>query len=274
MKRCFIYKGVNTEHGQGSKWRLVVEVLFAFLQDLGRGKPGRSSGLQTGANSQDAPSCTEAVPSSGQGRAIVELNPDPAVTGSCGSGVWLEGGIIFSPARSEGRQGSGPAKGQGTHTLAQATPLLSSNSFYFRSVRQASGPRPHPAGLPPMFSHPELGWDDVVQGDLLSVHGHTREVGVAQGSGQLLQHQGPLQPGARGPVVPAAAEKPNHTGAGQGAAGRAFPSPTSPPRPSPGAALPQPPWEVLDEGAIAQPVEGMEGGDVAAGDTRQGQRPV
>lgn len=46
----------------------------------------------------------------------------------------------------------------------------------------------------------------------------------------------------------------------------------SPPRLSPGAALPQPAREVLDEGTIAQPVEDTEVGEAAAGSTGQGQR--
>ena len=44
--------------------------------------------------------------------------------------------------------------------------------------------------------------------------------------------------------------------------------------PSPGAALPQPAWEVLDEGAVAQPVEDAEVGKAAAGGTGQGQRSI
>lgn len=39
--------------------------------------------------------------------------------------------------------------------------------------------------------------------------------------------------------------------------------------PSPGAALPQLAWEVLDEGAVAQPVEDALVGEAAAGSTGQ-----
>lgn len=45
----------------------------------------------------------------------------------------------------------------------------------------------------------------------------------------------------------------------------------SPPRHSPGAALPQPAWEMLDEGTIAQPVEDAEVGKATAGSAGQGQ---
>lgn len=47
----------------------------------------------------------------------------------------------------------------------------------------------------------------------------------------------------------------------------------SPLRPSPGAALSQPTRQVLDEGAVAQPVEDAEG-EAAAGGTGQGQRSI
>lgn len=43
--------------------------------------------------------------------------------------------------------------------------------------------------------------------------------------------------------------------------------------PSPGTALSQPTWEVLNEGAIAHPIEDAEGG-AAAGGTGQGQRSI
>lgn len=39
-------------------------------------------------------------------------------------------------------------------------------------------------------------------------------------------------------------------------------------------ALPQPAWEVLNEGAIAQPVEDAEVGEAAAGSAGQGQRSI
>lgn len=48
----------------------------------------------------------------------------------------------------------------------------------------------------------------------------------------------------------------------------------SPPCPSPGAAFPQPVWEVLDERTIAQPVENAEVGEVATGGTGQSQRSI
>lgn len=48
----------------------------------------------------------------------------------------------------------------------------------------------------------------------------------------------------------------------------------SPPCPSPHAALPQPAWEVLNEGTIAQPVEDAEVMEAAAGSTGQGQRSI
>lgn len=48
---------------------------------------------------------------------------------------------------------------------------------------------------------------------------------------------------------------------------------TPPLHSSPGAALPQPTWEVLDEGAIAHPEEDAEG-VAAAGSTGQGQHSI
>lgn len=80
-------------------------------------------------------------------------------------------------------------------------------------------------------------------GNLLRIREDTGEVGAAQGRAQLLQHQSPLQPSARTPALPA------------------------------GGALPQPAWEVLDEGTIAQPVEDAEG-EAAASSTGQGQRSI
>lgn len=41
-----------------------------------------------------------------------------------------------------------------------------------------------------------------------------------------------------------------------------------------GAALPQPAWQVLDEGAIAQPVENAEVVEAAAGGTGESQRSI
>lgn len=81
-------------------------------------------------------------------------------------------------------------------------------------------------------------------GNLCRVHIHTGEVGAAQGGAQLLQHQGLPQPGASAPALPS------------------------------GAVLPQPPREVLDEGTVTEPVEGVEVGKVAAGATGQGERSI
>ena len=44
--------------------------------------------------------------------------------------------------------------------------------------------------------------------------------------------------------------------------------------PSPGTALPPPAWEVLDDGAVAQPVEEVEVGEAAAGGTGHCQRSI
>lgn len=77
-------------------------------------------------------------------------------------------------------------------------------------------------------------------GNLLRIREDTGEVGAAQGRAQLLQHQSPLQPSARTPALPA------------------------------GGALPQPAWEVLDEGTIAQPVEDAEG-EAVSGTSTSGQ---
>lgn len=91
---------------------------------------------------------------------------------------------------------------------------------------------------------PELGQDKVTLDSLPRIHENTGEVGILQGRAQLLQHQGPPQLGPLAPVLP------------------------------PGVALPQPAWEVLDEGAVAQPVEDAEVGKAAAGGTGQGQRSI
>lgn len=48
----------------------------------------------------------------------------------------------------------------------------------------------------------------------------------------------------------------------------------SSPCPSPGAALLQPAWEVLDERTIAQPVENAEVVEAATGGTGQSQRSI
>lgn len=84
---------------------------------------------------------------------------------------------------------------------------------------------------------PELGQDDVTLDNLCGVHEHTGEVGAVQRRGQLLQHQGLVQPRTCAPMFPA------------------------------GAPLPQLAWEVLNEGTIAQPVEHAEVGEAAAGRT-------
>lgn len=91
---------------------------------------------------------------------------------------------------------------------------------------------------------PELGQDKVTLDCLPRIHENTGEVGISQGRAQLLQHQWSPQLGPRAPVL------------------------------SPGGALPQPAWEVLDEGAIAQPVEDVEVGEAAAGGTGQCQRSI
>lgn len=76
---------------------------------------------------------------------------------------------------------------------------------------------------------------------VLRIRENTGEVGTAKGGTQLLQHQGLPQLGAGAPALPA------------------------------GAALPQPAWEMLDEGTIAQPVEDAEVGKATAGSAGQGQ---
>lgn len=90
----------------------------------------------------------------------------------------------------------------------------------------------------------EIGQDNVALDSVLRVRENTREVGVAQGRAQLLQHQGLLQLSAGTPVLPA------------------------------GAALLQPVWEVLDERTIAQPVENAEVVEAATGGTGQSQGSI
>lgn len=79
---------------------------------------------------------------------------------------------------------------------------------------------------------------------VLRIHKNTREVGAAQGWAQLLQHQRLPQLSARAPALPA------------------------------GAALPQPAWEMLYEGTIAQPVKDAEVVEAAVGGTGQSQRSI
>lgn len=88
---------------------------------------------------------------------------------------------------------------------------------------------------------PELGQDEVTLGSLPRIRENTGEVGVSQSGAQLLQHQGPPQLGPRAPVLP------------------------------PGAALPQPAREVLDEGAVAQPVKDAEVGEAVSETSTSGQ---
>lgn len=91
---------------------------------------------------------------------------------------------------------------------------------------------------------PELGQDKVTLDSLPRIHENTGEVGILQGRAQLLQHQGPPQLGPLAPVLP------------------------------PGVALPQPAWEVLDEGAVAQPVEDAEVGKAVSETSSAGQVTV
>lgn len=88
---------------------------------------------------------------------------------------------------------------------------------------------------------PELGQDNVTLDSLLRIRENTGEAGAAQGGTQLLQHQGSPQLGASAPVLPA------H------------------------AALPQPAWEVLNEGTIAQPVEDAEVMEAVSGTSTSGK---
>ena len=105
---------------------------------------------------------------------------------------------------------------------------------------------------------------------VLRIGENTREVGVPQGRAQLLQHQGLPQLGARAPALPAGGEKKGHERTARGC----LPPAGLPPHPSPGAALPQPAWEMLNEGTIAQPVKDAEVVEAAVGGTGQSQRSI